>query len=188
MTISTKMTARQFLTLPEDPPGERLELVDGEIVVSPSPRPPHSRPYLMLSRILLNYIVENGLGELLGDVDTIFGEYDVRRPDIIYYKKARAHLIPHDSALDEPPDLCVEIVSPSSVKIDRKDKFRQYAAGKVPFYWILDPKLKTLEGYKLTAGQYRLAGRASGDESIALPPFPKLQIPLGQLWLPEYQK
>jgi Uma2 family endonuclease len=189
MTVSTsKMTARQFLRLPEDPPGVRLELVDGEIVVSPSPRPPHSRPYLMLSHVMLGHITENDLGELLGDVDTIFGEYDVRRPDIIYYKKSRAHLIPHDDALKAPPDLCVEIISPGSVKIDRKDKFKQYAAGKVPFYWILDPKLKTLEGYKLTAGQYRLTARPSGEESIALPPFPKLQIPLGQLWLPDYQK
>lgn len=189
MTISTiKMNARQFLMLGEDPPGVRLELVDGEIAVSPSPRPPHSRPYLMLTRVLLNHIVENDLGELLGDVDTIFGEYDVRRPDMIFYKKSRAHLIPQDDALKAPPDLCVEIISPSSVKIDRKDKFKQYAAGKVPFYWILDPKRKTLEGYKLTAGRYRLVASAARDESVALPPFPKLQIPLAELWLPSYSK
>jgi Uma2 family endonuclease len=188
MTVSTKMTARQFLTLPEDPPGARLELVDGEIVVSPSPRAEHSRPDKMLTYVLLGHIVENDLGELLGDVDTIFGEYDVRRPDIIYYKKSRAHLIPHDDALKVPPDLCIEIVSPGSVKTDRKDKFKQYAAGRVPFYWILDPKLKTLEGYKLNVDQYRLIGRGSGDEFITLPPFPKLQIPLGKLWLPYYPK
>lgn len=187
MTVSTKMTAREFLTLPEDPPGVRLELVDGEIVVSPSPRPPHSRPDRMLTRILLNHIVEDGLGELLGDVDTIFGEHDVRRPDIIYYQKSRAHLI-GDSALEAPPDLCVEVISPGSVKTDRKDKFNQYAKGKVPYYWILDPKRKRLEGYKLTAGRYRLVASATGDESVALPPFPKLQIPLGELWLPSYLK
>jgi hypothetical protein len=41
--VSTiKMTARQFLELGEDPPGVRLELVDGEIAVSPSPVPRHS--------------------------------------------------------------------------------------------------------------------------------------------------
>ena len=38
MAVGTiKMTARQFLELGEDPPGVRLELVDGEIAVTPSP-------------------------------------------------------------------------------------------------------------------------------------------------------
>jgi Uma2 family endonuclease len=76
-------------------------------------------------------------------------------------------------------------VSPSSAEIDRKDKFKQYAAGEVPYYWIIDPQLRTLEGYQLAGAQYRLVGRASGDEIIELPPIPDLEIPLGQLWLPE---
>lgn len=148
---TTKMTARQFLMLGEDPPGVRLELVDEEIAVSPGPRARQSRPEKMFTRILLNHIVENDLGELLGDVDTVFGEYDVRRPDLIYYSKARVHLIDPDGALAAPPDLCVEIVSPTSGTIDRKDKFKQYAAGGVRYYWILNPQTQTLEGYRLPA-------------------------------------
>ena len=38
-----------------------------------------------------------------------------------------------------PPDLCVEIISPSSGTIDREVKFRQYESGHVEHYWILDP-------------------------------------------------
>src|SRR5688500_7578939 len=75
---TTKMTARQYLMLGEDPPGVRLELVDGEVAVSPSPMPKHSRVDRRLTRVLLNHIVEHDLGELLGDTDTIFGEHDVR--------------------------------------------------------------------------------------------------------------
>src|SRR5947209_6392772 len=112
MTVSTtKMTARQFLMLGEDPPGVRLELVNGEIAVSPSPRPRHSRLDKRLSYILLKHIIERDLGELLGDTDTIFGEYDVRRPDIIYFSKKRQHLIKGDEAIEGPPDLCIEIIS-----------------------------------------------------------------------------
>src|SRR6187200_136743 len=88
--VSTmKMTARQFLQLGEDPPGVRLELVDGEIAVSPSPIPDHSYIVLTLSRILGDHIEKHDLGQLFGDVDTIFGEHDVRRPDILYFAKAR---------------------------------------------------------------------------------------------------
>ena len=41
---TTKMTARQYLMLGEDPPGVRLELVDGEVAVSPSPMPKAPTP------------------------------------------------------------------------------------------------------------------------------------------------
>src|SRR6266478_5645189 len=187
--VSTiKMTARQFLELGEDPPGVRLELVDGEIAVSPSPRPRHSRPEMRLSRLLLNHIVDRDLGELLGDVDTVFGEYDLRRPDLIDYRKDRVHLIDPGDALQNPPDLCVEIVGPSSRIIDRKDKFKQYAVGRVKFYWILDPEERTIEAYRLAAGRYKLVGEGSGNDIVRLLPFKDLEIPLGELWLPEDSK
>src|SRR6185312_1946037 len=90
---TTKMTARQFLMLGEDPPGVRLELVHGEILVSPSPNYDHGYVCMHLSRILLNHILERDLGELVGDIDTIFGKFDVRRPDIIFTAKNRLHLL-----------------------------------------------------------------------------------------------
>ena len=132
--VSTiKMTARQFLELGEDPPGVRLELVDGEVAVSPSPTPPHSYAILALARLLADHVEDLYLGELLMDVDTVFGEHDVRRPDLLYFTKARRHLI-GERAIQGPPDLCVEVVGPTSGTIDRRDKFKQYAAGKVKHY------------------------------------------------------
>src|SRR5213078_4877192 len=92
--VSTiKMTARQFLELGEDPPGVRLELVDGEIAVSPSPIPDHGYVVVQLSRLLGNHIEAHDLGMLLPDVDTIFGEHDVRRPDLFFFRKSRLHFI-----------------------------------------------------------------------------------------------
>src|SRR6187551_1156268 len=97
MTMSivstTKMTARQFLELGEDPPGVRLELVDGEIAVSPSPLPRRSFTVVALTRILSTYVNQHDLGEVLQDVDTIFGEHDVRRPDLFWFRKSRRHFI-----------------------------------------------------------------------------------------------
>ena len=185
MTVSTiKMTARQFLMLGEDPPGVRLELVDGEIAVSPSPAPEHSYTDRMLSHILLTHILEHDLGILIGDVDTVFGELDVRRPDLIYYSSERAHLVRRSAPLQHPPDLCVEVVSPGSSRTDRKDKFELYAAGDVSFYWIVDPKKRAMEGFRLVRGKYDLAGRGTGRDTVRLPPFPELEIPLARLWLP----
>ena len=182
MTVGTiKMTSRQFLQLGEDPPGVRLELVDGEVAVSPSPEPKHSYTDRQLSFVLSEHINANDLGALFGDVDTIFGEYDVRRPDLIYFAKSRLHLV-GEKAMEGPPDLCVEIISPSSSAIDRTAKFKQYEKGKVMHYWIVDPKARTIEGYKLARGKYQLTGRGSGEQIVRLPPFADLEIPLGALW------
>jgi len=179
-----KMTARQFLRLGEDPPGVRLELVDGGVAVSPSPRLPHSNVDKQLTIIVGAYIKMHDLGLLGGDVDTVLSEVDVRRPDLFYFEKSRAqHLDPSD-AIRETPDLCVEIISPSSGVIDREDKFEQYASAGVPHYWLIDPEEKTIEAFVLRDGSYQLAAEGHDKDVVHLPPFPDLAIPLGDLWLP----
>jgi Uma2 family endonuclease len=176
-----KMTAKQFLQLGEDPPGVRLELVDGEVAVSPSPTPEHSYTVLTLASLLKNHAEEHEVGEVLSDVDTLFGEHDVRRPDIFFFKKNRRHLI-GEQAIEGPPDLCVEVVSPTSGRTDRKDKFNLYAAAKVKYYWIVDPKQRTIEAYMLKGRKYVGRVRGSGSDVVKLPPFRKLELPLGKLW------
>ena len=179
-----KMTARQFLQLGEDPPGVRLELVDGEIIVSPSPIPRHSFTIVALGRIISTYVDQNDLGEVLMDVDTIFGEHDVRRPDLLFFRQSRRHLVT-DEAIEGPPDLAVEVLSPGSERTDRRDKFKQYASGGVKNYWIVDPKQRTIESYVLRKGTYVGRVRGSGSDVVRLPPFPKLEIPLSKLWRPK---
>jgi Uma2 family endonuclease len=181
---TTKMTAKQFLELGEDPIGIRLELVDGEVAVSPSHNPCHSYADQMLTSILGNHIFPKKLGRLYGDVGTLFGEYNVRRSDLIYFAKDRLHLI-GKQAMEGPPDLCVEILSPSSLQIDRQDKFKQYAKGKVANYWIINPMDRTMEGYRLVGKAYRASGKGKDDDVVSLPPFVGLKIRLGDLWQPD---
>lgn len=181
---TTKMTARQYLELGEDPPGVRLELVNGEIAVCPSPMPEHGHVIVQLTILLGQHIKKHKLGRLYPDIDTIFGKYDVRRPDLLYFSRDRLHLI-GKKAMEGAPDLCVEVISPSSGTIDRRDKFKQYAKGEVAFYWIVDPEQKTVEAYELVRGKYKQAGGGADDDAVRLPPFPKLAIPLGDVWQPD---
>ena len=178
---TTKMTAEQFLQLGEDPPGVRLELVEGEIAVSPSPTPIHAFAEMRLSLLLGNHIEANDLGELYRDVDTILYPLTVRRPDILFYSKARTHLV-GEKAMHGPPDLAIEIISPSSAEIDRTDKFAEYRDAGVAYYWIVDPAAKTIEAWRLDKGQYIPAGRGKQSEVVQLPPFVDLPIPLSRLW------
>ncbi|HLL90519.1 MAG TPA: Uma2 family endonuclease [Tepidisphaeraceae bacterium] len=186
MVISTtKMTAKQYLMLGEDPPGVRLELVNGEIAVSPSLTPSHSYAIIELITLLNVHIRAGGIGELYQDVDTILDKFNVRRPDVLFFARGRLHLI-GKKAMEGPPDLAVEVISPSSVEVDREDKFEQYRAARVAHYWIVDPAMQTVEGFRLTNGRYELVGRAQGGGTLRLPPFPDLEIPLSRLWRKEW--
>ena len=178
---TTKMTAEQFLQLGEDPPGIRLELVEGEIALSPSPTPEHSFAEIKLIHLLESHIETHGLGELHHDVDTILSRFTVRRPDILYFSKARTNLI-GKKAMQGPPDLAIEIISPSSVEVDRIDKFAQYRDAGVANYWIVDPAEKTIEAFRLRAKKYVSAGRGEKNQTVHLPPFEDLEIPLSRLW------
>ncbi len=179
------MTACQFLQLGKDPPGVRLELVNGEVAVSPSPSPEHSGVDTELRTLLNVHVRKYDLGRIFGDVDTIFDDHNVRRPDMTFFSKARLNLV-GKKAMQGPPDLCVEIISPSSSTIDRVDKFEQYQAGGVAHYWVIDPRDRSIEGYKLRRGKYVLTGKGAGNDIVRLPPFANLKIPLGELWLPDF--
>lgn len=178
---TTKMTAQQFLKLGEDPPGVRLELVNGEVAVSPSPTPDHSYVVVQLARILGNHIDKYELGELHADVDTLLDEHNVRRPDVLFFFAERTDLI-GPKAMEGAPDLAVEVLSPSSIEVDREDKFEQYRAAGVANYWIVDPANRTIEAFQLKRRKFVAAGRGQGVQSVRLQPFPDLDIPLAKLW------
>jgi len=185
--VSTiKMTARQFINLGEDPVGVRLELVEGEVAIGPSLIPEHSFIDRMLSFIVGNHVLTFDLGRLYGGVNTLFGLTDVRRPDLIYFQKSRVHLV-GPKAIEGPPDLCVEIISPSSETIDKVDKFEQYEAAGVAHYWIIDPAERTARAWELQNGKYILVGEGRGEEIVHFSPFVDLAIPLAKLWHPPTQ-
>ncbi|MGH9801602.1 MAG: Uma2 family endonuclease, partial [Blastocatellia bacterium] len=65
--------------------------------------------------------------------------------------------------LDGPADLSVEIISPESVRRDRKVKFKEYESAGVGEYWLIDPDHKKAEFYQLDAsGRYQLAKLKAG--------------------------
>ncbi|HEY2589766.1 MAG TPA: Uma2 family endonuclease [Tepidisphaeraceae bacterium] len=180
--VSTiKMTARQYLMLGEDPPGVRLELVDGQIAVHPGQTPEHSYVGIHLSSLLSEDVDRNG-GELFLGLDVVLGEYDVRRPDLIYFRPERAHLIGAEEPVCDSPDLCVEIISSTSSRIDRTDKLVQYAEAAVPYYWIVDPKAQSFDAFENRRGAYRPVGNGTGSDVVRFPPFERLELALASLW------
>ncbi|HEX2913756.1 MAG TPA: Uma2 family endonuclease [Chloroflexia bacterium] len=76
-----------------------------------------------------------------------------REPDLLFIAKANLRRL-EEGLVRGPADLVVEIVSPESEWRDRHDKFREYAAGGVPEYWLIDPEQHQAEFYRLDDRQH----------------------------------
>jgi Uma2 family endonuclease len=181
--LAGRMTAAEFMALPEDPSKTRYELVHGEVVVSPSPNFDHAYVVTRLITRLHPHVDERKLGIIVCDIDTPFGPEDVRRPDLLFFSTARLHYIGKVN-LEGPPDLCVEVLSPSNRHVDRGDKFELYRDSGVPFYWILDPMTKVVETYRLEGKEYVLTVTAKDDAVVRLPPFDDFELRLAEIWRP----
>jgi Uma2 family endonuclease len=184
MMISTqRMTAIDFLALPTD--DVRSELVHGEVIMMASPNMDHGYAVTQLMLLLGNHVHSGNLGQIYADIDTYFGPDDARRPDLIFFATSRLHLIAGANKPEVPPDLCIEVLSPSNAGYDRTDKFDLYQTAGVPFYWVVDPMESTVEAYRIENGIYVRSGHGTDDDVLKLPPFADLEIPLARLWRPQ---
>jgi Uma2 family endonuclease len=94
-----------------------------------------------------------------------------REPDVMYVAEGHAERIQR-TYIDGPADLVVEILSASSRRRDRGDKYFEYERAGVPEYWLIDPERHLAEFYVLGAdGVYEMAfgGRSGRFESSVLP-------------------
>jgi Uma2 family endonuclease len=86
-----------------------------------------------------------------------------------------------DRAIEGPPTLVVEILSPSTRRADRTVKAGLYARYGVPWYWIVDPGAWTVEALALRNGTYEPVGLLQRGERGALPPLDGLDLDLVQI-------
>ena len=98
---------------PDD--GRRYELYDGEVYVVPSPLALHQIAAARLYDLLHAYCRERGGIVLFAPLDIVLTEYDVVQPDLLVFAPKREHLLDPRKVTRQPPDLAVEILSPSTV-------------------------------------------------------------------------
>ena len=174
------LTYRDYAALPDD--GRRYELHDGALSVTPAPGTRHQRAIGSLYVLLRAHVEAHRLGEVfVSPIDCILSDTTVVEPDLVYLDRPRARLV-SERAIEGPPTLVVEVLSPSTTTIDRGPKQELYAHHGIPHYWIVDPVAGTIEAYGLAEGGYALLAPTSGTEPSALPPFPDLLFTPASLW------
>jgi Uma2 family endonuclease len=172
-----KLDYDYILATPND--GKRYELVDGELLVNPAPNRAHQRVSRRLQRQLEDYFHDRRLGEVYtAPFDVILTPHDVFEPDLIVGDPAHTSM----RGVERPPLLVVEILSPSTRKVDRGIKFRRYAALGVMHCWIVDPDSERIECFRLDSGAYRLVIEEAGDTKLSHPDWDGLVIDLAVLW------
>ena len=115
---------------PED--GRRYELYDGEVFVVPAPLPRHQVVQHLIAEMLRDYAANRGGFAVPSPIDIVFSDYDVLQPDVVFFKADRRQLVDLDHVIRHAPDLCVEVISPSTQETDRGRKMQLFARYGVP--------------------------------------------------------
>jgi Uma2 family endonuclease len=130
-------TRADLVRLPDD--GNRYEVLDGALLVTPLPAGLHQRCALVLGTALTTYCQRHSLGVVLGPSAVVWAENELQ-PDIAVLP-CSADFVDHHEWTEYPrPLLVVEIASPSTHRRDATVKRRAYVALGIPTYWIVEPQ------------------------------------------------
>jgi Uma2 family endonuclease len=159
-------TRADVAAMPDD--GNRYEIIDGALIVTPSPSMHHQAAVVtMVAR--LAPLCPAHFRLLVAPFDVELAPNTVVQPDVLI--AARSQLTERD--LKGPPLLAVEVLSPSTRHLDLAFKRARYEAAGCQSYWVVDPLQPSIACWELEEGAYREVGRAVGSEVITLTrPFP----------------
>ncbi len=159
MKTLEKKTIADYEALPE---GSPYQLIEGELVMSPAPGFEHFRSSKRIFVRLYRILEEAGKGEVIfAPVDLYLDEENAYQPDIMVVLKGSRAKITRKGVYG-PPDVVVEILSPSTAYYDLKVKKKVYERAGVREYWLVDPMEKSFEVYTNSEEGFKLTSRAMG--------------------------
>jgi len=174
LKMRPRKSAEDYLRLPE---GTRAELVEGEILLSPSPRERHQTIVGNVYHALRVFLLGRNLGKVWSSpFDVHLPTADIFQPDVLAVLSANLAIV--RDWVRGAPDLVVEVVSPDSTARDRFVKRERYAAGGVGEYWIVDDESKSVEVLTLLEGKYEPAGYFELRDTVSSPRLPGLDLPV----------
>ena len=157
------VTIAEFERLPNPEDGSFLELVRGEVIVMPPAKGKHGICCQRVGRFLGNFVDPAKLGWVTtNDTGVVLerGPDTVRGPDVAFWSIARQPAMP-DGYFLIPPDIAVEVLSPSDRRGDVRAKIKEYVFYSVSLVWLVDPETRTVMVY-----QGSMRGTELGDDDL----------------------
>ena len=152
------LTVADLESMPDD--GHRYELIDGTLLVTPAPNTRHQRAVARLL-IALGTAAGPELDVLPAPYDWVAGPSTLFQPDVLVTRRVD----PGPKRLERPPLLVIEVLSPSTRRIDLATKRLAYADAGVADYWLVDPEVPSVTVLELEAGQYAEIATVVGDQA-----------------------
>jgi Uma2 family endonuclease len=142
-TLKRRWSVDDLQDLPDD--GQRYEVIDGELFVTPSPSWTHQKAVLQVSRILGDYLHGEGIGDVIvSPADVVFSRARAVQPDLFAVPLVDGRS-PRRFEDVRRLLLAVEVLSPSTARADRVAKRLLFRDEGVAEYWIVDLDARTIE-------------------------------------------
>lgn len=178
--VHPAITRSDYEGMPEGPP--YFQLIEGELVMSPSPATRHQRAIMRLSFPLHHFVADNKLGEVfLAPLDVFLNEFNVYQPDIAYLSAARAGLAV-ENGIEGPPDLCIEVLSKSTERHDKVIKKKIFAQAGVREYWLVDLAARTVTVYDLATDPNTPVNVFNSADTLKSALLPGFELELAQIF------
>ena len=175
-----KVTYTDILSLGES--NQRMELFDGEFIMTAMPTSNHQYIATNLAVLLHDYVRKHKLGQVYGSpVDVYLSEVTLLQPDICFLSHERAH-INDGKKFVGVPDLVLEILSESTEERDRNFKFREYARYGAKEYWLVSPEKREIEVYQNSPNGFQLVNKFSQNDTLNSPLFADIALEVRQVF------
>jgi len=173
-----RLTYQQYVLFPDD--GNRHEIINGDHYMSSAPTTYHQTVSKRLQYELYTKIELAGHGQVFNaPIDVQFSPYDVVQPDLVaLYANSRARITP--VKILGPPELIVEILSPSTANHDLDLKRSLYERNGVGEYWIVDPHDNSIRRLVLQSGMY--VDQPVEANELRLIALSDVRISLASIW------
>jgi Uma2 family endonuclease len=178
-----RMTYEDLYSIPENMTGQ---IINGELVVTPRPSRKHGYSTTALgAAVAAPYQLGQGGGPggwvIIIEPEIGLGE-NIMVPDLAGWKEERYPEEEPHNWISVVPDWICEVLSPSTIRVDKVRKMPIYAQHGVPYFWLIDPAAKTLDVFRLASAQWLLLGTYVEDDKVQAEPFSEIEINLSDLW------
>ena len=126
---------------------ESYEYVKGELVPMSNPTMEHGVISTNIVTLLNNHVRQQQLGRVYTAETTFQVGGSCRKPDVAFVSKSRIPENPRQAS-PVPPDLAIEVVSPTDALYDVLEKVAEYLDAGTQIVWVIEPILKTVTVYR----------------------------------------
>ena len=179
---SVALTYEQYQYLPDD--GRRYEIIEGELYATPAPGSFHQTVSRRLQFELMRCLEMPEIAYVFDALcDVLLADTTVIQPDLAIVSLARKSII-SARAIEGPPEIVVEIFSPSTRGRDEHLKRSLYAKFGVKEYWLVDPELGQVQALALEGAEYKLRARFDRASTLDSVCFSEVGVKLEPVFRP----